>query len=141
MRSCVWMCAVSYQCFCNPALPLHCLMQRSLGESPPFDLAFRALLDSFWQGSCSRALRCAVCNGIACIGVWFGWVGFGEGPFCWEGNVLRHGALSFGEQSTIRGVIKAGLLASKPPIPAVAFCPLLRGFVSSSACLQPKPLS
>ena len=130
MRSCVWMCAVSWQCCCNPALPLHCLMQRSLGaSSSPFDFAFWACWIPFGRAAAPESIvLCSVCcNGIACIGVWFGLVGFGEGPFCWEGNVLRHGALSFGVQSTIRGVIKAGFLASKPSLPAVAFCPLLRG--------------
>lgn len=50
------------------------------------------------------AVLCALCAMALALhaALGFGLVGFGEGPFCYERNVLRHGALSFGVQSTIK---------------------------------------
>ena len=75
---------------------------------PPFDFAFWACWIPFGRAAAPGSPEhCAVlCVQLHwhCMhwGLVFGLVGFGEGPFCWEGNVLRHGALSFGVQSTIR---------------------------------------
>lgn len=148
MRSCVWMCAESYQCFCNAALPLHCLMQRSLGASPPFDLAFRALLDSFWHGSCSpalesRALRCALCA-MALHALGFGLVGLGlvRAPFPGRGMYLGMGLCHLVCKVQLEGSLKQGSwLLSLTRLPAVAFCPLLRGVCPLLLACSLNPLS
>jgi hypothetical protein len=125
---CVWAVVHAQLCLygCSGVVPeLHCCLIHSRLGHPllltlPFERVGFLLAGGRAWNPRAEALCRAVC--IACIGVRFGWL-LPEIERARARMYLGHGALSFGVQSTIRGVIKVGFPDTNTPLLLVAFCP------------------